>query len=149
MLPRAVGGSVRVSRWARSPRCVTLARHELVAALDEWKLPELADTAELVLSELLTNALRHARVPRDRLMETRYERLSAAVRLEVHDADEAWPVVRHAAADSECGRGLALVGALTGGRWGVGEREGIGKLVWAVVGDAAEEPFTGVGEDGL
>jgi hypothetical protein len=37
-------------------------------------------------------------------------------------------------ADDEGGRGLALVDALTERRWGVGSRQGVGKLVWALVG---------------
>lgn len=38
-----------------------------------------------------------------------------------------------AASDEEGGRGLALVDALTNSQWGVSERQGVGKLVWAVV----------------
>jgi hypothetical protein len=38
------------------------------------------------------------------------------------------------AADDEGGRELALVDALTERRWGVGSRQGVGKLVWALVG---------------
>lgn len=70
-----------VRRWARSARCVSLARHELRLALVGWELVELADAAEIVLSELLTNAVRHVRAPQDRLVETRYERLEDGVRV--------------------------------------------------------------------
>jgi serine/threonine-protein kinase RsbW len=141
-----------VRRWPRSARCVGTARHELRRELEARGLSQLADPAELVLSELFTNAVRHARVPRDRLIETRFERLVGGVRIEVHDADEARPVLREVSADGECGRGLALVDALTGGRWGVGERKGVGKLVWAVIAaDCAEERPAGAGceEGGL
>jgi hypothetical protein len=41
--------------------------------------------------------------------------------------------MKQAEDNEESGRGLALVDALTGARWGVSERDGIGKLVWAVV----------------
>ena len=57
------------------------------------------------------------------------------MRIEVHDAGVAMPGCQEASADEESGRGLAIVDALTGGRWGVGDREGIGKLVWAVVAE--------------
>jgi serine/threonine-protein kinase RsbW len=138
-------GTVLVKRWEHNPRCVAHARHELRQELGTWGIGELTDTAELVLSELLTNALRHARIPRGRLIETRYERVGRGVRIEVHDANETWPAVQKPSVDEESGRGLALVDALTGARWGVSEREGVGKLIWAfVTGDqeaaAAEQP---------
>ncbi|WP_405592864.1 ATP-binding protein [Streptomyces sp. NBC_01190] len=141
-----------MNRWARSPRCVSLARRELRQVLAEWDLTGLTDAAELVVSELLTNAVRHVRAPQDRLVETRYERLAGGVRIEVHDADETRPVVREASMDAESGRGLALVDALTGGCWGVSGREGVGKLVWAVVADDGHEDRPGsgpCGEQGL
>jgi serine/threonine-protein kinase RsbW len=103
--------------------------------LDGWGLGELADAAELLVSELLTNAVRHARTPRGRQIETRYERLAHGVRIEVHDANEELPVPRNPDEDAGSGRGLVLVEAITGGRWGVGERKGIGQLVWAVITD--------------
>lgn len=49
----------------------------------------------------------------------------------MHDANENRPELRQLSADAESGRGLALVDALTGGRWGVSGRAGVGKLVWA------------------
>ncbi|HEY5834572.1 ATP-binding protein [Streptomyces sp.] len=131
--------TVVVKRWERDPRCVPQARHELRRELDSWGLNRVADSAELVLCEVLTNAVRHARAPRDRLIETRFERLRGGVRIEVHDANETKPVRREAPADADSGRGLALIDALTGGRWGVSDREGAGKLVWAVCADDGTE----------
>ena len=55
------------------------------------------------------------------------------VRIEVHDANQQLPCAQQAVTDAETGRGLCLVDALTGSRWGVGPREGAGKLVWAIV----------------
>jgi anti-sigma regulatory factor (Ser/Thr protein kinase) len=101
--------------------------------MEAWGLAELADAAELVLSELFTNAVRHARRPRGRRIATCYRRVPGGVCIEVHDACDTWPELRKAEDDEESGRGLALVDALTGARWGVSERDGIGKLVWAVV----------------
>ncbi|MET9219118.1 ATP-binding protein [Streptomyces sp. NPDC003300] len=112
------------------------ARHELRLAVNAWGMTGLADTAVLVLSELFTNAVRHARGPEDRLVETRYERLTdGALRIEVHDANSVRPEAREPSVDAESGRGLALVDVLTAGRWGVSERLGVGKLVWAVCAD--------------
>ncbi|CAG7650985.1 hypothetical protein SBRY_50496 [Actinacidiphila bryophytorum] len=50
--------------------------------------------------------------------------------------------------DEEAGRGLALVDALTGGRWGVSDRDGVGKLLWAVLYRDDEEPSE-TGEAGI
>jgi anti-sigma regulatory factor (Ser/Thr protein kinase) len=126
---------VIVRRWPPSPRSVARARRDLRAALDHWGLEGLAAVAELVLSELVTNAVRHARVPSGRQIETRYERdCEGGLRIEVHDATARMPWMRQAGEDAEGGRGLALVDALTAGRWGVSSRAGVGKLVWAHVG---------------
>ncbi|WP_333768736.1 ATP-binding protein [Streptomyces sp. IBSBF 2435] len=131
--------SPHVKRWTYNTRCVSEARHELRRVLDAWGLDDLADRAELVLSELLTNAVRHTVPPPDCEIETRYELLPAGVRIEVHDADETRPAAQIPSAEEESGRGLALVDALTGARWGVGDRMGIGKLVWAVLERDADE----------
>lgn len=127
-------GEPVVTRWPLTGHSVGRARHQLRDTLDGWGLGHLADPAELVLSELLTNAVRHARTPAGRLVETRYERMPQGIRIEVHDANTRPPQLRRPAEDDEGGRGLALVDALTGRRWGVSSREGVGKLVWALVG---------------
>ena len=124
-----------VRRWPCSARSVRPARHQLADVLDGWDLGHLTDPAVLVLSELLGNAVRHARAPRDRLVETRYERTPEGVLIEVHDADKALPVLRKPSVEAESGRGLVLVDTLTAGRWGVAEREGVGKRTWAVIAD--------------
>lgn len=122
------------SFWPRSPRTVGRARRELAGVLDEWGLEELNATACLVLSELLTNAVVHARVP-GRGVRTCYTRMADGLRIEVHDADpDRRPALRTATTEDERGRGLALVEALTGpGGWGVSDRKGIGKLTWATL----------------
>lgn len=130
--------------WPAHERSVHMARHQLADTLAEWKLDHLADTAALVLSELMTNAVVHAKpFPPDRLVGSeigvRILRLEDGVRIEVHDAATVRPVPRDASVDAEHGRGLLLVDALTGGRWGVSGREGIGKLVWAACVEKVEK----------
>lgn len=125
------GGAV-VLRWSRHPRCVGMARAELRGVLGEWGLSALADRAVLVLSELLTNAGRHARVPQGREIETRFSRVgggSGGVRVEVHDASVRPPQEWRPDLDAEDGRGLLLVAAVAD-RWGFGDRSGPGKVVW-------------------
>ncbi|WP_329378348.1 ATP-binding protein [Streptomyces sp. NBC_01716] len=126
----APGPPLVVKRWLNSARSVGKARRLLLQHLKAWGQLKIAVSAELVLSELLTNSLRHGHVP-GRLIETRYQLLSNGVRIEVHDAHEARPQRREPSAEADCEGGLARVDALTGGRWGVSDRVGIGKLVWA------------------
>jgi anti-sigma regulatory factor (Ser/Thr protein kinase) len=119
-------------RWPADPICVGTARRLLLRHLGQWDMTALADTAGLVLSELATNSVRHASGPDGRLIETRFQRLpDGTLRIEVHDADQTKPERREPSADADSGRGLLLVDTLTGGRWGVSDREGIGKLTWA------------------
>ncbi|CAG6396141.1 ATP-binding protein [Streptomyces cocklensis] len=135
---RQVGVDTRpdavVARWPLSGRSVGRARRELRGTLSAWGLDHLTEPAELVLSELLTNAVRYARTPAGRLVETRLERTPDGIRIEVHDANDRLPQMQRAADDDEGGRGLALVDVLTERRWGVSSRQGVGKLVWALVG---------------
>jgi len=118
---------------------VPQARHELWATLSKWGLLELADTAELVVSELVTNAIQHAKVS-GREVETRLLRITddtgrTGLRIEVHDAGDGRPQLRRnrpAPSLATRGRGLLLIDTLVGPtRWGTSTRLGIGKLVWA------------------
>ncbi|MFD3519205.1 ATP-binding protein [Streptomyces sp. NPDC058653] len=100
-----------------------------------WGLSTLEDSAVLVLSELVTNAVLHARVPAGREIETRFLPTGFPVpdglRIEVHDASALRPYRRKDDPDACDGRGLPIVDALADA-WGVSERDGVGKLVWAL-----------------
>ncbi|MCT2590965.1 ATP-binding protein [Streptomyces sp. N2-109] len=119
-----------VRRWSRHHSCVGQARLELRKVLAGWGLGGLEEPAVLVLSELLTNAVQHARVPPGREVETRYAAGPDGLRVEVHDACPEWPRFRVPDDESCEGRGLILVDALAD-KWGVSERSGPGKVVWA------------------
>uniref|UniRef100_UPI00403FD554 ATP-binding protein n=1 Tax=Streptomyces sp. f51 TaxID=1827742 RepID=UPI00403FD554 len=84
------------------------ARRLVTAQLDEWDLEELADTAELLVSELVTNALCHTRGPLRLNLCLRGDRLVC----EVEDTDPVCPVRREADADAEGGRGTELLDLL-------------------------------------
>jgi hypothetical protein len=138
-VPALAEGRPCVERaWPPSPLSVGRARRLLAYHLYAWGLPHLADTAGLVVSELVTNALNHA-CEGGNVLRTRFERLEDGVRIEVHDASEKKPERRQASAEAESGRGLDLVDVLTGGYWGVSGREGVGKMVWAVCADDGTE----------
>ncbi|GAA1356209.1 ATP-binding protein [Streptomyces beijiangensis] len=129
--PSAAGevGAV-VLRWVSAPHCVGWACCELRKALAGWGLSAVEDPATLALSELLTNAVRHARVVPVREIETRILRMERGVRIEVHDSAYQRPKLRPVGAESSGGRGMELVAAVAD-RWDVAERVGPGKVVWA------------------
>ncbi|MFF3315572.1 ATP-binding protein [Streptomyces sp. NPDC003035] len=120
-------------RLSRRPRSAPRARAVLHAVLGDWGAGlDVVETAELVLSELVTNALR-VRVPSDRQVGIRIAHSTAdgLLSLEVSDAGEGCPEIQEPGEDDTQGRGLVLVDALTH-RWGVSPRAaGIGKTVWA------------------
>ncbi|GGU37141.1 SpoIIE family protein phosphatase [Streptomyces lavendofoliae] len=124
-------------RLPREPRSVGRARELARAQLTAWDLEALVDTVELLVSELVTNALRYGegeirlRLLRDRTLVC-----------EVWDAGLVQPRRRRARDTDEGGRGLQLVGLLSAG-WG-SRRTPRGKTVWFELalpdGDATAEP---------
>ncbi|WP_413808713.1 ATP-binding protein [Streptomyces sp. OE57] len=136
--PSAVSGSVSCALPARY-EAVKGARQFTGSTLRQWNIPELLDEVALVVSELVTNALRHAlsgtaaagapeRPVRLHLMRGP-SRLVCAVR----DPSEVGPVSGEAGCGEESGRGLQLVESFTDG-WGWQPLAGAprGKIVWAV-----------------
>ncbi|MEW1721556.1 ATP-binding protein [Streptomyces sp. NPDC093109] len=121
-----------ILRWKRHACSVGLARAELRKTLGAWGLGALEESAVLVVSELVTNAVRHAHVPPGREIETRFLAVPEGVRLEVHDACSVRPEARRGPSGAVDGRGLVLVEALADA-WGVADRDGVGKAVWAVL----------------
>ncbi|SOB85257.1 ATP-binding protein [Streptomyces sp. 1331.2] len=97
------------------------------------------DTGELVLGELVTNAVLHAKSPRGRLIYVQFEFRPDALRIEVHDADSNRPSVpRPVSEEDETGRGLWFVSQLAAG-WGCCPRVGgIGKVMWALIDGGTE-----------
>jgi serine/threonine-protein kinase RsbW len=122
-------GTQRCLRLALPPDvpAVRLARKATRDALTAWQLPHLEDTAVLVVSELVTNAVRHA-------VDTGAIGLELTIagsrlRVEVQDGDPSWREMPSLADCDESGFGFVLVDSLAG-RWGV-RRVSAGKAVWA------------------
>lgn len=145
---RRIGSSVMVETGAgmmpaytetlpRTPESAHDARRLVRLALDVWGLDTVRGSAELVVSELLTNAVLHARRDSVRVTVTRLgdERISVAV----VDLSHKRPEPRPAGSDAESGRGLEIVDALSGGRWGVDPLRW-GKRVWAELTAPEDEP---------
>jgi serine phosphatase RsbU (regulator of sigma subunit)/anti-sigma regulatory factor (Ser/Thr protein kinase) len=106
-------------------------RAELRDAVRRWGVGGLADTVELLASELLTNALVHT--DRDAMLTARlYDASGGRLRVEVEDESDQWPKRRTPGEQASSGRGLLLVEALADD-WGV-EPRGSGKRLWFELG---------------
>lgn len=110
------------------PVSVAGARGFVTDVLTEHDLPSLVDDVQLVVSELATNALVHARTSFTVKLRTA---LGPAVVLEVRDGSRTGPKLLASASLDITGRGVAIVNALSQA-WGIDEFKGGGKSVWAV-----------------
>ncbi|GAU71129.1 putative serine/threonine-protein kinase [Streptomyces sp. NBRC 110611] len=119
------------------PPAVRQARGSVRTTLACWCLDVLTDDAQLAVSELVTNALRHATQPplpgdepiRCQLTVERPER--RAVRITVADPSPRGLVQRHPDIEAETGRGLTVLSEISAD-WGV-ETLPAGKRVWALL----------------
>ena len=116
----------RVATWdvPMTPESVAFLRAEVSRQLRAWRLSELVFTTELVVSELVTNAIRHATGP----VELRLLRDRALI-CEVADGSSVSPRLRRAQTLDEGGRGLFLVAQLSQ-KWGT-RYTARGKVIWS------------------
>ena len=126
------------------PEEARAARQFVRELLTCWDLGYLSDDAELIIAELVGNAVRHGLRTSppavSRSKEAPALRLcllcrSGEVMLAVTDPSAEAPAPRAATADGESGRGLQIVGALSH-IWGWSPIDGNGKAVWAVLKSA-------------
>ncbi|WP_328420140.1 SpoIIE family protein phosphatase [Streptomyces sp. NBC_00443] len=120
----------RVATWdiPADPALVAPIRKQVLEQLDIWNLSEASFTAELVVSELVTNAIRYGIHPiRLRLIHD-----ARTLICEVSDTSHTAPHLRRAKTFDEGGRGLLLVAQLTQ-RWG-SRHTPDGKTIWAEIG---------------
>ncbi|HET9899284.1 MAG TPA: SpoIIE family protein phosphatase [Streptosporangiaceae bacterium] len=114
-----------IAQWLLQPQPTTpgQVRRLVRRTLADWGLSVCTDVTELLASELVTNAVRHATRPIElRLMRT------DVLLCEVKDDDHHLPVLRASSGSDEVGRGLSLVSSLAR-RWGA-NRTIDGKVVW-------------------
>ncbi|WP_280704761.1 ATP-binding protein [Kitasatospora sp. GP30] len=104
---------------------------EYVAAHESGEL--YCSDAELVLSELVSNAVVHGSAQSAQPVFVRFQCLPGRLLIEVHDASSKLPSQRLAGAEDESGRGLWLVDQLAL-EWGHEPCGGGGKRIWAVIG---------------
>lgn len=125
----------QIAEWEvrPDPSDVSRVRRAGSAQLTAWGLGDVTFTAELILSELITNAIRYGTPPiRVRLLRDR------TLICEISDGSSTSPHLRYAATTDEGGRGLFLV-AQYAERWGTRYTDR-GKVIWA------ELPLTGAAE---
>jgi anti-sigma regulatory factor (Ser/Thr protein kinase) len=124
---------------AALPSAVSCARGHVRAVAHEWGLAELADTAELLASELVSNAVQAS----ERLRTRADLAIVPVVRLwvtsdgeslfvYVWDASNDMPVRHEAGPADDSGRGLMIIDALSAD-WGAYREPGGGKVVWAAI----------------
>ncbi|WP_151477356.1 ATP-binding protein [Streptomyces albicerus] len=109
------------------PSRIGQVRRIVSAQLRYWHLDPLIDRAALGVTELLTNVHRHAKP--DKLCTVEIELLLDRLTVSVHDNDPRMPEVRDADSSETCGRGLAMVAAVSES-WGVRPDGESGKVVW-------------------
>lgn len=112
--------------FAAEPSSPGMARRRTREALEQRGLHHAVDVAVLVVSELATNAILHARTDFD----VRLSFSATHVRIEVHDGSNAGGFVRHFTAQSTSGRGLRMVESVAES-WGIERNTGAGKTIWA------------------
>jgi anti-sigma regulatory factor (Ser/Thr protein kinase) len=113
-----------------SPDSAARARRHVLELCDAWSRGELCPVVQLVTTELVANAVRHARTA----VRLSLRPTSTGVLVEVADDSPRMPERRDPGLFDESGRGLWLVDAMAA-RWGV-ERGERGKRVWAELVDA-------------
>lgn len=112
------------------PEDVGVLRRLVKRRLEHWGLHELVDTAQLCVSELVSNVVGH--VGPGTPCSLAFSLTGTHLRIEVHDPDtRALPTLVAAHVDAEAGRGMTLVDALTD-RWGV-RLHGDRKVTWCEV----------------
>ncbi|WP_156724612.1 ATP-binding protein [Streptomyces apocyni] len=109
------------------PSRIKQVRRIVSAQLRYWQLDPLVDAAALGVTELLANVHRHARP--DKMCTVEIELLLDRLTVSVHDHDPRLPELRDADPFATCGRGLAMVAAVSES-WGVRPQGAAGKVVW-------------------
>jgi anti-sigma regulatory factor (Ser/Thr protein kinase) len=120
-------------RLTAGPAAAAQARSQVRAAVCAWDVPVDPDTAVLLASELVTNAIRHETSGTITLAITCS---CGELRVDVHDSSYSLPVVLEAALEAEAGRGLMLV-AMLSDEWGF-YRTPAGKAVYFTLAFAPE-----------
>ena len=138
MPPAATRERLASCRLGRDPAQVGHARRLVRESLARWGLYDHIDYTVLIVSELVTNALRHGAG----IITVQLSRAGRDLRIEVHDHGPGRPVRRHAGTGDEGGRGLEVIDGLIsmhdGHRDCTDDDTGPGKTVYVVMSITAD-----------
>ena len=139
MVPRRQPRGIASLTLAAVPSAVRCSRMFAAVTLMSWGLPDLIETAELLMSELVTNAVKSTGVLDESpkwsalaglaLIRVRLVLFEDSVIIEVVDRDRRPPVIREQRPDAESGRGMLLVETLST-QWDFFFPPSGGKVVW-------------------
>ncbi|MCX4575220.1 ATP-binding protein [Streptomyces sp. NBC_01571] len=128
------------------PEEVAALRRIVRLQLELWGLQEATDTAQLCVSELVSNVITHVGPGTPTTLAVSIK--GTYLRIEVHDPDtRALPTLLDATADSEGGRGMALVGAIAE-HWGV-QLHADRKVTWCELATGLNSPNSHTGGAGV
>ena len=113
-----------------APQSVKQAREFVTLVFGAWGLEDYP--ARMVISELVTNAVRHGSSEGDQVIVRAYRREDGVPVVEAWDRSDSLPVVREVGLDSESGRGLQHMEVLVRS-WGTRALDEGGKVVWAAI----------------
>jgi len=123
---------------AAIPSAVPCARGHVRAVVTEWGLAHLADTSELLVSEMVTNAVQASgqlKIADPAVVRVTVHADRESVLIRVWDGSDGMPVRQQAGPSDNGGRGLTIIDALSTD-WGACS-EADGKVVWALIGPSA------------
>ena len=125
-------------RLATGPAAPAEARRRVRDAIQSWQVPVDQDTALLLTSELVTNAVRHESGQGAQAVMLVISCSRGRLRVDVHDTSRSVPAVAEVPADAETGRGLLLVETLSD-EWGF-YRTPAGKAVYFTLAFEPDKP---------
>ncbi|WP_200300802.1 ATP-binding protein [Streptomyces adelaidensis] len=127
-------------RLTAVPSAVAVSRMFVRHTLTRWKFDDHTETATLIMSELVTNAIKASgitapepkpwQINAEHVIGIQLRALEASLYVEVWDRSEAAPVRKNPALEDTSGRGLLLIDALAK-RWNIYRSPVGGKVVWA------------------
>jgi anti-sigma regulatory factor (Ser/Thr protein kinase) len=130
-----------------APAEVRLLRRSVAAQLAQWGVPHAVEEAELVVTELATNVIKHVGEGASATLILEWDR--ERLRVEMHDRSSSVPALGAAGCGDECGRGLHLLSALAAD-WGPA-LTAVGKSVWCEIAASVRmlRSYQGIGDSSL
>jgi anti-sigma regulatory factor (Ser/Thr protein kinase) len=121
---------LELGAYSSAVPCARLHTRNILA---EWGIRPIADTVELIVSELVTNAVEASADSTEPYVSLRLAAEAGFVRIDVWDASPHLPEPQPHALDSDSGRGFEIVSMLASSIGVIPDPYGNGKTIWALV----------------